>query len=227
MKGFFRWKKRVKNIGFELVFDAKKKEFYLENFLSKERYDCEADFEVSKEDFKAVLGEYMQAVKNKDSKKHFQYKLTKNTGQKRAKREGLRSVMGRVYAVYNGLKKDFEEKKKKMKLSDFKVLLVRKGIDLAVKRADFKGEKDKIRAYLFYDKKTGVKYSATDLKLKLRDFGFLEDDLKIENNKNLEYPVNIGNVFRLFLGSSWGGEDPDPYKSVKRKKRMDRDLGIR
>ena len=91
---------------------------------------------------------------------------------KAAVREVLREYFDKIDKSYKrlGFVKD--------ELSDY-------GIRLEVKRRDSGAEWGKINGYLFFDDVRKIKYTATDLGLKLKDFEFLEDDLRPKTKKEI------------------------------------------
>lgn len=116
-----------------------------------------------------------------------------NLKQKEALQKG---IMGRLYAVVNPIKEKqrlslfnpenndpFQEK-----LSNFTTDLKKKGIELIVKRSQTGDDPNSIYGLLFKDIKSGQTYTATEVKIKTKEFmKFIFDDLKNlpDKEKNL------------------------------------------
>jgi len=116
-----------------------------------------------------------------------------NLKQKEVLQKG---IMGRLYAVINPIK----EKQRlslfnpgnndpfKEKLSNFTTDLKKKGIELIVKRSQTGDDPNSIYGLLFKDIKSGQTYTATEVKIKTKEFmKFIFDDLKNlqEKDKNM------------------------------------------
>jgi len=98
-----------------------------------------------------------------------------------------KGIMGKLYAVVNPLKEKHrislvENQGKdifKEKLSDFIISLKKKGIEVIVKRTQTGDDINSIYGLLFKDMKSNISYSATEMKIKTKDFlKIIEDDLK-------------------------------------------------
>lgn len=101
------------------------------------------------------------------------------------KEQLLKNTMGRVYSVINPIlqnyKQSINQKEfiKKEKLSDFIISLKRKGIELELKRSQSGANPNTIYGLIFKDIKEGYSYTASDLKIKTKDFLLaINDDLK-------------------------------------------------
>ncbi len=104
---------------------------------------------------------------------------------KKLKEELLKNTMGRVYSLINPILSNFKnseipkENIKKLNLSTFIIDLKRKGIQLDIKRSQTGDNPNTIYGLIFKDIKEGISYSATDLKIKTKDFLLaINDDLK-------------------------------------------------
>ena len=94
-------------------------------------------------------------------------------------------VMGRVYSVINPM---LENQKagvqKTLNLSDFKLELKKKGIELTTKRTQTGEKLNSIYGLIFEDIKSHVTYTATDLKLKTNEImKLIKDDEKIKTQE--------------------------------------------
>lgn len=162
-----------------------------------------------------------------------------------------KSIMGKLYSVINPLKEKYrisliEDKGKdvfKEKLSDFIISLKKKGIEVIVKRTQTGDDINSIYGLLFKDMKTGITYSATEMKIKTKDFlKIIEDDLKnmteldkkiIDDNTNDTMIDNIdfgsvdnenSNIFSMFSevlknNNTSGIPDDMPLKNRKKRKK--------
>ncbi|WP_197474626.1 hypothetical protein, partial [Tenacibaculum ovolyticum] len=90
---------------------------------------------------------------------------------KERKNNHLKSMMGKVYFITNTINEN-----NNIQLEIFNLLLKKKGIKLKVKRRKSGNEKGKINGFIFKDLKTNIEYTATDLKLRLKDFEYVIDD---------------------------------------------------
>ena len=93
--------------------------------------------------------------------------------------------MGRVYSVINPM---LENQKagvqKTLNLSDFKLELKKKGIELTTKRTQTGEKLNSIYGLIFEDIKSHVTYTATDLKLKTNEImKLIKDDEKIKTQE--------------------------------------------
>lgn len=160
------------------------------------------------------------------------------------KKELQSNIMGRVYSIINPIIEVHTKNNKKEKLSDFILKLQKKGIQLEVKRAQTGDNLNMIYGLVFKDIKTGHSYSATDIKLKTKDFlKAIEDDLKdkkeqqvnskVENilNKREENDLSevknednatnaMGDFLQILAGALQGGAGQN--ESLPRKKRRRR-----
>lgn len=174
--------------------------------------------------------------------------LLKNKNEKEAL---LRNMMGRVYFVINPIVTNYkksgpEESIKKEKLSDLIVQLKKKGIELDLKRSQTGDNPNTIYGLLFKDIKESHTYTASDLKIKTKDFlNMIDDDMKnllTEDKVNLvsydkevksknpfiknEEDINDKNInaldglLKIFSGHSQNNEESKaPVKKRKRKRR--------
>lgn len=155
-------------------------------------------------------------------------------------------VMGRVYSVINPIVSNYKNNNQQEKLSNLILNLQKKGIELKIKRTQIGENPNAIYGLLFKDIKTGHSYSASDIKLKTKDFLLsIDDDLK--NNKQKEAAlsseekkeelnnsnnskehivtteetiIDILDTFSsLFKGGSNSGQEKAPAKKKKRRKR--------
>lgn len=164
----------------------------------------------------------------------------------------LRNMMGRVYFVINPIVTNYkssllkQEPIKKEKLSDLIVQLKKKGIELDVKRSQTGDNPNTIYGLLFKDIKESHTYTASDLKIKTKDFlNMIDDDMKnlsTEDKINLvsddkevksknpfiknEEDINDKNInaldelLKIFSGHSQNNEESKvPVKKRKRKRR--------
>ena len=160
--------------------------------------------------------------------------------------------MGRVYFVINPIVTNYkssllkQEPIKKEKLSDLIVQLKKKGIELDVKRSQTGDNPNTIYGLLFKDIKESHTYTASDLKIKTKDFlNMIDDDMKnlsTEDKINLvsddkevksknpfiknEEDINDKNInaldelLKIFSGHSQNNEESKaPVKKRKRKRR--------
>lgn len=98
----------------------------------------------------------------------------------------LRNMMGRVYFVINPILKNAELSLKPEKLSDLITQLKRKGIELEVKRSQTGENSNSIYGLRFKDIREGHIYTASDLRIKTKDFlGTIEDDMKNLSSKRM------------------------------------------
>lgn len=109
-----------------------------------------------------------------------------------------KGIMGKLYAVVNPLKEKhrislIENQGKdifKERLSDFIISLKKKGIEVIVKRTQTGDDINSIYGLLFKDMKSNISYSATEMKIKTKDFlKIIEDDLKnisVQDQKIIE-----------------------------------------
>ena len=168
-----------------------------------------------------------------------QLQLETNARQKNALQN---QIMGKVYSIINPI---LEAKKDTLtsKLSDFKLELKKKGIELIVKRTQTGENLNSIYGLFFKDIKTDHTYSATDFKLKTSDFIKLiiddekfkievkqkqktreEESLKpiIPDEDNSTRSNSISTVLELFsslLTPSYNSnDDPELPKKQKRRK---------
>jgi len=93
------------------------------------------------------------------------------------KKEGLKNMMGKVYSVINNI----EDSKN---LTELAVELRKKGIVLEAKRKQSGDDINGIYALNFKETKSGIRYSASDLKLKTKDFlKKINDNEKFQKRK--------------------------------------------
>lgn len=98
----------------------------------------------------------------------------------------LRNMMGRVYFVINPILKNAELSLKPEKLSDLITQLKRKGIELEVKRSQTGENPNSIYGLRFKDIREGHIYTASDLRIKTKDFlGTIDDDMKNLSSKGI------------------------------------------
>jgi len=101
------------------------------------------------------------------------------------KKEGLRNMRGKVYSLVN----DIKEPKK---ITELAVELKKKGILLEAKRKQTGDDINAIYALSFKEIRTGIRYSATDLKIKTKDFlKNVIDNEKFEKRKEKSNVVFI------------------------------------
>lgn len=137
-----------------------------------------------------------------------------------------KNVMGRSYSVINKYK---GIKEPSINLQDFILELQRKGVKLEVKRRKSGDEINKINGYIFYDIKTGSKYTATDFKLKLTDFRFIIDDKSDLELQKKEKTIDKSNLELLsstifdYVSNTTNEEYQEDLsrKKKKKKKRID------
>lgn len=166
---------------------------------------------------------------------------------KAEKEKLLRNMMGRVYFVINPIFKNAQLSLKPEKLSDLIIQFKRKGIELEVKRSQTGVNPNTIYALLFKDIREGHIYTATDLRIKTKDFLVtIDDDLKnlpskaindLLSEKNdeksaISYPKNedhtyenhlsvFDNLLSLFSSSTpTNQESKVPVKKRRRKRNM-------
>lgn len=95
----------------------------------------------------------------------------------KVKKEGLKNMMGKVYSVINNI----EDSKN---LTELAVELRKKGIVLEAKRKQSGDDINGIYALNFKETKSGIRYSASDLKLKTKDFlKKINDNEKFQKRK--------------------------------------------
>jgi hypothetical protein len=164
----------------------------------------------------------------------------------------LRNMMGRVYFVINPIIANYktslleQDPIKKVKLSDLIVQLKKKGIELEMRRSQTGDNPNTIYGLLFKDIKESHTYTASELKIKTKDFlNMIDDDMKIlstEDKINLfsddkevksknpfikkEESINDKNMnaldelLKIFSGHSQNNEESKaPVKKRKRKRR--------
>lgn len=158
----------------------------------------------------------------------------------------LRNMMGRAYFIINPILKNFESSLKIEKLSDLITQLKKKGIELEVKRSQTGENPNTIYGLLFKDIKEGHIYTASDLKIKTKDFlKTINDDIKNLSSKEIisllsedkeektknpfsKIPEDIkdtnlealNSLLNMFSGITQNnGETPAPAKKRKRKRR--------
>jgi hypothetical protein len=164
----------------------------------------------------------------------------------------LRNMMGRVYFVINPIVTNYktsllkQEPIKKEKLSDLIVQLKKKGIELDVKRSQTGDNPNTIYGLLCKDIKESHTYTASDLKIKTKDFlNMIDDDMKnlstedkinfVSDDKEVksknpfiknEEDINDKNInaldelFKIFSGHFQNNEESKaPVKKRKRKRR--------
>jgi hypothetical protein len=159
----------------------------------------------------------------------------------------LRNMMGRVYFVINPILKNAELSLKTEKLSDLITQLKQKGIELEVKRSQTGEKPNSIYGLRFKDIREGHIYTASDLRIKTKDFlGTIDDDMKNLSSKRIsnllsekkdkkneilfpkkeehtyENHLNVlDNLLSIFSSSiSTNQESKLPIKKSKRKRRM-------
>jgi len=117
-------------------------------------------------------------------------------------------VMGRAYSVINLILNNQNAQSNnggnnKTKLSDFIIDLRKKGIDLIVKRSQTGENPNTIYGLLFKEIKSNHVYSASEIKLKTKDFlVHIDDDLKNLNTKEKE------EILESSENNSGKGEEP-------------------
>jgi len=158
----------------------------------------------------------------------------------------LRNVMGRVYFIINPVLKKFEDSLELTKLSDLIIELKKKGIELELKRSQTGDNPNTIYGLIFKDLKEGHIYTASDLKIKTKDFlKVIDDDLKNLSSKEItkvleedesektknSFATNIESVkdnsldaltdlLNMFSGKSENNtESQTPSKKRKRKRK--------
>jgi hypothetical protein len=114
-----------------------------------------------------------------------QVQLEMNARQKNALQN---QIMGKVYSVINPIlapeKNDLNNSNLTINLSDLKLELKKKGIELIVKRTQTGENLNSIYGLIFKDIKINQTYSASDLKLKTSDFiKHVIDDEKFKSNE--------------------------------------------
>lgn len=171
-----------------------------------------------------------------------------NLKQKEALQKGM---MGRLYSVINPLveknrlSKFEKDEPYREKLSEFTTDLKKKGIELVVKRSQTGDDPNTIYGLLFKDINSNQTYSATELKLKTKDFlNLILDDLKNISEKDKvtfdekvrdtstedTNPVSIENNYNgifdmlsdMLKNNNTSGvpDDTLPNKNKKRKRRL-------
>jgi hypothetical protein len=162
-----------------------------------------------------------------------------------------KGIMGKLYAVINPLKEKhrislIEDEGKnifKEKLSDFITSLRRKGIEVVIKRTQTGDDINSIYGLLFKDIKSSIVYSATEMKIKTKDFlMIIDDDLKnisehdkkiIDDNTNETMidnsyygPIDNDNIsfFSMFSeilknNNTAGVPDDIPLKNRRKRKK--------
>jgi len=158
----------------------------------------------------------------------------------------LRNVMGRVYFIINPVLKKFEDSLELTKLSDLIIELKKKGIELELKRSQTGDNPNTIYGLIFKDLKEGHIYTASDLKIKTKNFlKVIDDDLKNLSSKEItkvleedesektknSFATNIESVkdnsldaltdlLNMFSGKSENNtESQTPSKKRKRKRK--------
>ncbi|WP_289058732.1 relaxase/mobilization nuclease domain-containing protein [uncultured Flavobacterium sp.] len=177
--------------------------------------------------------------------------IESNVKQKEIIQKGL---MGKIYSIINPLiekqriskAEDSPDKIFKENLSEFTLKMKKKGIELIVKRSQTGDNPGTIYGLLFKDIKTNHIYSATDIKLKTKDFlEIINDDLKNLNEKEIiskisevidttpedfsQSPVSdnlketvtlLDSLFEIFGNNNAGPtRDDTPVKPKRRKRR--------
>lgn len=143
----------------------------------------------------------------------------------KAKAEYHKQVMGKIYGVINVVK----NRNQQILLADFIKVLVRKGVKVDIKRRETGNEIGKINGYLFTDIKSGAKYTATDFKLRLKDFESIIIDDKSDlinqdktipelSTTNQQTSILGGLLNSQFNSSDEHEEDLSRKKYKKRKK---------
>lgn len=134
-----------------------------------------------------------KGIKGSDIDLSFSYEALKMQLEinEQTKQKNLKNIMGRTYSLINKISAD-----NKVLLSTLKGDLSKKGITLDVKRKQTGEDINTIYGLKFLDIKTGINYSASDLKIKTKDF--LEkiiDNEKDKININIKdnYPANDKN----------------------------------
>lgn len=177
-----------------------------------------------------------KGVRGSEIDKDFSFPALKNTIENfnKMKSHNLKNVMGRTYSIINAMEDQ-------VNLSDFKIELQKKGIILEVKRRQSGTEIGKIFGFKFKDSKTGVQYSATDLKIKSIELAskLHDDTLSSVINKqpaveisdtSIKYfqPLesnagslvkNIHSLIELFENHTQTQEDETLLKEKKKRKR--------
>lgn len=158
-------------------------------------------------------------------------------------------VMGRVYSVINPIlspKKNEHYNSELIQLSDLKLELKKKGIELITKRAQTGDNLNNIYGLLFKDIKTSQSYSASDIKLKTSELIklIIDDDnfkveeaqkkgdqehlfskLSIQDRYHLINENSISTTLELFsslLSSSYVSNDDHELPKMKKKKKKRR-----
>lgn len=183
-------------------FERKLEEFQMKRIISKDDTDLIRGHsfyllpidQLKNDDFYS----YSKGIIASDLDNSFSYhsietQIETNLKQKEALQKG---IMGRLYAVVNPIKETHRIKSIspgtdepfKEKLSTFIIDLKKKGIELIVKRSQTGEDPNSIYGLLFRDIKSGQTYSATEVKIKTKDFlNLIIDDLKNlpEKDKNI------------------------------------------
>ncbi|WP_432221781.1 relaxase/mobilization nuclease domain-containing protein [Flavobacterium sp. TMP13] len=124
---------------------------------------------------------------------NFQYEAIQLQLSLNAKHKAIlgRQIMRKIYSVLNPIvanKKNEIEVKSTIKLSELKLELKKKGIELITKRTQSGENLNSIYGLLFRDKKTRFTYSATDIKLKTIDFlKLIDDDEKNKSTSKISF----------------------------------------
>lgn len=172
------------------------------------------------------------------------------------KEQLLKNTMGRVYSVVNTILTNYKqsiiekESISREKLSVLIVNLKRKGIQLEIKRSQTGNNPNTIYGLIFKDIKEGHNYSASELKIKTKDFLlaidddiknlsekekkelFSNQDTKEEKSKNpfLENIEDIknesSNSFDSLMKIFAGGTAPTQENSLPKNKKRKRKRGL-
>ena len=150
-------------------------------------------------------------------------------------------IMGRAYSIINPIVLNYKNNKKKTKLSSLILELQKKGIELKIKRTQIGDNPNAIYGLLFKDIKTGHTYSASEIKLKTKDFLLsVDDDLKNTKENEIDLTSSdktvesiqreqvsspeetiigfLDTFSSLFKGGSTGSQEKAPVKKKKRRR---------
>ncbi|MBZ4037793.1 relaxase/mobilization nuclease domain-containing protein [Flavobacterium sp. 17A] len=179
--------------------------------------------------------------------------IESNVKQKEIIQKG---IMGKIYSIINPLQEkqriskaeEAPDKIFKENLSEFTLKMKKKGIEIVVKRSQTGDNPGTIYGLLFKDIKTSHVYSATEIKLKTKDFlELIHDDLKNLNQTEISSKIselidvtpedfsqnpiedNLKETFSFFdsLSEMFGNNNVGPNRDdtpVKPKRRRKRGL---
>jgi hypothetical protein len=150
-------------------------------------------------------------------------------------------VMGRAYSVINPIVTNYKDTNKQERISNLILNLQKKGLELKIKRTQIGDNPNAIYGLIFKDIKTGHTYSASEIKLKTKDFLLsVDDDLKNTKENKIELTSSdktVESIQReqvsspeetiigfldafssLFKGGSTGSQEKAPVKKKKRRR---------